>query len=138
MKGEMHTKFLTERIANKGPFRRFMLWWEDNIKIDLNELSVVVHYALYKHIIVCKTNKVYTQSNGDTFRLINSHLQANTEHCKVHKVRTKRDPISFYSIPRIYGTRKFITVLKVPTTCPYPEPAPSSPHNPLPLPEDPS
>jgi len=27
---------------------------------------------------------------------------------------------------------------KVPTTCPYPEPTPSSPHNPLPLPEDPS
>jgi hypothetical protein len=23
-------------------------------------------------------------------------------------------------------------------TCPYPEPAPSSPYNPLPLPEDPS
>jgi hypothetical protein len=36
-------------------------------------------------------------------------------------------------IPRIYGTRKFITA-----TCPYPEPAPSSPHNPLTLPEDPS
>jgi hypothetical protein len=25
---------------------------------------------------------------------------------------------------------------QVPATCPYPEPAPSSPHNPLPLPED--
>ena len=38
-------------------------------------------------------------------------------------------------IPRIFGIRKFITV---PATCPYPEPTPSSPHNPLPLPEDPS
>ena len=34
-------------------------------------------------------------------------------------------------IPRIFGTRRFITVLKVPATCPYPEPTPSSPHNPL-------
>ena len=28
--------------------------------------------------------------------------------------------------------------LKAPATCPYPEPTPSSPHNPFPLPEDPS
>ena len=27
---------------------------------------------------------------------------------------------------------------QVPATCPYPEPTPSSPHNPLPLPQDPS
>jgi hypothetical protein len=27
---------------------------------------------------------------------------------------------------------------QVPANCPYPEPAPSSPHSPLPLPEDPS
>jgi hypothetical protein len=27
---------------------------------------------------------------------------------------------------------------KVPAACPYPEPNPSSPHNPLPLPDDPS
>jgi hypothetical protein len=27
---------------------------------------------------------------------------------------------------------------QVPATCPYPEPAPSIPHNPLQLPEDPS
>ena len=27
---------------------------------------------------------------------------------------------------------------QVPATCPYLEPTPSSPHNPLPLPEDPS
>jgi len=27
---------------------------------------------------------------------------------------------------------------QVPATCPYPKPTPSSPHNPLPLPEDPS
>jgi hypothetical protein len=26
---------------------------------------------------------------------------------------------------------------QVPATCPYPEPTPSSPHNPLPPPEDP-
>ena len=26
---------------------------------------------------------------------------------------------------------------QMPATCPYPEPTPSSPHNPLPLPEDP-
>jgi len=41
-------------------------------------------------------------------------------------------------IPRIFGTRRFITVLTSVATCPYPEPTPSSPHNPLPLPEDPS
>ena len=39
-------------------------------------------------------------------------------------------------IPHIFGTRRFITI-QVPATCPYPEPTPSSPHNPLPLPEDP-
>ena len=27
---------------------------------------------------------------------------------------------------------------QAPATCPYPEPTPSSPHNPFPLPEDPS
>jgi len=27
---------------------------------------------------------------------------------------------------------------QVPATCPYPEPTPSSSHNPLPLPKDPS
>ena len=27
---------------------------------------------------------------------------------------------------------------QAPATCPYPEPTSSSPHNPLPLPEDPS
>ena len=27
---------------------------------------------------------------------------------------------------------------QAPGTCPYPEPTPSSPHNPFPLPEDPS
>ena len=40
--------------------------------------------------------------------------------------------------PAFYGTRKFITVSQAPATCPYPEPTPSSPHNPFPLPEDPS
>ena len=35
-------------------------------------------------------------------------------------------------IPRIFGTRRFITVLTVPATCPYPEPTLSSPHNPRP------
>ena len=48
-------------------------------------------------------------------------------------------------IPRIFGT--FPAFLEpegsspysqVPATCPYPEPTPSSPHNPLPLSEDPS
>jgi hypothetical protein len=29
------------------------------------------------------------------FRLINSHLQVNTEQCKVHNVRAQWDPISF-------------------------------------------
>ena len=28
--------------------------------------------------------------------------------------------------------------LQAPATCPYPEPTPSSPHNPFTLPEDPS
>jgi hypothetical protein len=38
-------------------------------------------------------------------------------------------------IPCIFGTRRYS---QVPANCPYPEPTPSSPHNPLPLPEDPS
>jgi hypothetical protein len=41
-------------------------------------------------------------------------------------------------MPRIYGTRKFITVPTSAPTCTSSEPATSSPHNPLPLPEDPS
>jgi hypothetical protein len=32
----------------------------------------------------------------------------------------------------------FLPYLQVPATCPYPEPTPSSPHNPLKLPENPS
>ena len=40
-------------------------------------------------------------------------------------------------IPHIFGTRRFLNI-QVPATCPYPEPTPSSPHNPLPLPEVPS
>ena len=41
-------------------------------------------------------------------------------------------------IPRIFGTRSSSPYSQVPGTCPYPEPTPSSPHNPLPLSEDPS
>ena len=41
-------------------------------------------------------------------------------------------------IPRIFGTRRFLTVITSAATCPYPEPTPSSPHHPLPFPEDPS
>jgi hypothetical protein len=37
-------------------------------------------------------------------------------------------------ISRIYGTRNFLTV----PTCPYPEPTPSSPHDSIQLPENPS
>jgi hypothetical protein len=36
----------------------------------------------------------------------------------------------------IYGTRKFLTVPQVPAICPYPEPTPPSPHDPLQLPEE--
>ena len=41
-------------------------------------------------------------------------------------------------IPRIFGTRRFLTYPQAPATCPYREPTPFSHHNPLPLPEDPS
>jgi len=40
--------------------------------------------------------------------------------------------------PAFYGTRRFITATQVPTTCPYPEPAQTSPYTHIPLPEDPS
>jgi hypothetical protein len=45
---------------------------------------------------------------------------------------------SSQEIPRIYGTRKFLTVPTSAAICPYPEPTLSSPHDPLQLPEDPS
>ena len=42
-------------------------------------------------------------------------------------------------IPRILrNTKGSSPYSQVPATCPYPEPTPSSPHNPLPFPEDPS
>jgi hypothetical protein len=42
-------------------------------------------------------------------------------------------------IPRIFGTPGLTSPYsQVPVTSPYPEPTPSSPHNPLTLPEDPS
>ena len=41
-------------------------------------------------------------------------------------------------IPRIFGTQGSSPYSQVPATSPYPEPSPSSPHNRLPLPEDPS
>ena len=41
-------------------------------------------------------------------------------------------------IPRIFGTQSSSPYPQAPATCPYPEPTPSSPHNSLPLPEDPS
>ena len=42
-------------------------------------------------------------------------------------------------IPRIFGNPKIPQPYQqAPATCPYPEPTPSSPHNSLPLPEDPS
>ena len=40
--------------------------------------------------------------------------------------------------PAFYGTRRFIPHSQVPATCPYPEPAWSSPHPYILLPEDPS
>jgi hypothetical protein len=39
-------------------------------------------------------------------------------------------------IPRIFKPEGSSPYSQVPATCPYPEPTPSSPHNPLPLPED--
>ena len=42
-------------------------------------------------------------------------------------------------IPRILWNPKVnLPHSQAPATCPYPEPTPSSPHNPFPLPEDPS
>ena len=41
-------------------------------------------------------------------------------------------------IPRLLEPEVSSPYSQVPATCPYPEPTPSSPHNPLPLPEDPS
>ena len=41
-------------------------------------------------------------------------------------------------IPRFLEPECSSPYSQVPATCPYPEPTPSSPHNPLPLPEDPS
>ena len=39
-------------------------------------------------------------------------------------------------IPRILEPEGSSPYSQVPATCPYPEPTPSSPHNPFPLPED--
>ena len=39
--------------------------------------------------------------------------------------------------PTFYGTRRFVTTSHMPTTCPYSEPARSSPYHHIPLPEDP-
>jgi len=41
-------------------------------------------------------------------------------------------------IPRILEPEGSSPYSQVPTTCPYPEPTPSSPPNPRPLPEDPA
>jgi hypothetical protein len=41
-------------------------------------------------------------------------------------------------IPRIFEPEGSSPYSQVPATCPYPKQSPSSPHNPLPLPEDPS
>jgi hypothetical protein len=41
-------------------------------------------------------------------------------------------------ISRIYGTRNFLTIPLMPAICLDPEPTPSSPHDPLQPPEDPS
>ena len=41
-------------------------------------------------------------------------------------------------IPRILEPEGSSPYSQVPATCPYPEPTTSSPHNSLPLPEDPS
>jgi hypothetical protein len=46
--------------------------------------------------------------------------------------------VASQEIPHIFGIRRFITLLTSARHCPYPEPTPSNPHNPLPLPEDPS
>ena len=40
-------------------------------------------------------------------------------------------------IPAFLEPEVYSPYSQVPATCPYPEPTPSSPHNPLPLPEDP-
>jgi len=55
----------------------------------------VVYYSVFKRNIVYKPKKVYTQLNGKMFWLISSHLQANTEHCEVHKLHTQWDHIEY-------------------------------------------
>ena len=44
----------------------------------------------------------------------------------------------FKKFPAFYGTQVSLPHSQVPATCPYPEPARSSPHPHIPLPEDPS
>ena len=45
---------------------------------------------------------------------------------------------NYQEIPRILEPEGSSPYSQVPATCPYPQPTPSSPHSPRPLPEDPS
>jgi hypothetical protein len=57
------------------------------------------------------------------------------------EVFLRSQPVNFAAsqeIPRIYGTRKFLTVTTSARHLSLPEPTPSSPHDPLQFPEDPS
>ena len=59
------------------------------------------------------------------------------EHLLTYLLTYLLTPWSRFLLEKLTGSAASQEI-PVPATCPYPEPTPSSPHNPLPLPEDPS
>ena len=85
-------------------------------------------FIALKYIILFKTITSFTTGYRYTYLL--------TSRSRVLLEKLTGSAAS-QEIPRSFETRRFLTI-QVPATCPYPEPTPSSAHNPLPLPEDPS
>ena len=87
-------------------------------------------------VIIIVINFTFQRSmiSNKSVRYTASHTYLLTPRSRVLLEKLTGSAASL-EIPSIFGTRRYS---QVPATCPFPEPTPSSPHNPLPLPEDPS
>jgi len=98
--------------------------------------------SCYRHAILWEV--VYCNSRNLQLRLLSvlmikiktNTLLAYLLHTAEYFLRSK--PVFSYvkKFPAFYWIQSSLPHLQVPATCPYPEPARSSPHSHIPLPED--
>jgi hypothetical protein len=105
-----------------------------SVRIQGNWLShteITFHFIYWRHLSATKAE--WEMKKPYIYIYIGSY-----KHKKQSPSWEANRLVASQEIPRIFmETESSILYLQVPATCPYPELTPSSPHNPLQLPENP-